>query len=200
MSSDLAIIDDAVEIMSDLPSQLQNDSQMMECVIEGLNAGLQKHEVRIIANEAAIARLEKTVSYGFGLVNQEIQGIKHDAQIDRVHAEYARRDAQEAKAEVAQLWRSLWEVQTTAKVAEAKAEGAKDVAKTSNRFMGFDPLLTVLTCAIALTAIFVLISIRIEKKEEPKGSIIKCGEDVQCTYNGNPANYNQAPSKFKGGV
>lgn len=200
MSSELAIIDDAAEIMQDLPPQLQNDSHMMECVIEGLSAGLQKHEVRIIANEVAIARLEKTVSHGFGLVNQELQTIKHEAEKERIHAQYARQEAQQAKAEVSQLWRSLYEVQTVAKVADAKADGAKDVAKTSSRFMGFDPLLTVLTCAIALTAIFVLMSIRIEKKEEPKGSTIRCGEDVQCTYHGNPADYNQAPKNFKGGV
>ena len=165
MASDLAIIDDAAEIMRSLPSELQNDSHMMNCVIEGLQAGLMKLEVQAIANKAAIARLEEVVSQGFSLVNTEIQGIKHSQDIDRVHAEYAKKEATEAKNLAQQAWQEAQKLAIGVAKAEAKADGARDLAKS--RSMNIDPY-----WGMGLTAIAIFVTLamftRVEKVEEYK--------------------------------
>ncbi len=164
MSSELAIIEDAADIMRSLPSELHNDSHMMDCVIEGLQAGLMKVEVQTMANKAAIARLEQAVSQGFSLVNGEIQGIKHSQEIDRVHAEYAKKEANEAKNLAQQAWQEAQKLAVGVAKAEAKADGARDLAKQS-RGLGIDPF-----WGMGLTAVAILITLacftRVEKPEE----------------------------------
>ena len=163
MSSDLAIIEDAAEIMRSLPSELQNDSHMMDCVIEGLQAGLMRNEVQTMANKAAIARLEQAVSQGFSLANTEIQGIKHSQDIDRVHAEYAKKEATEAKNLAQQAWQEAQKLAIGVAKAEAKADGARDLAKS--RSMNIDPY-----WGMGLTAIAIFVTLamftRVEKVEE----------------------------------
>jgi hypothetical protein len=163
MMSDLAVINDAAEIMQSLPSELHNDSHMMDCVIEGLQAGLMKIEVQAMANKAAIARLEQVVSQGFSLVNGEIQGIKHSQDIDRVHAEYAKKEATEAKNLAQQAWQEAQKLAVGVAKAEAKADGARDLAKS--RGLGIDPF-----WGMGLTALAILITLacftRVEKPEE----------------------------------
>jgi hypothetical protein len=165
MASDLAIIDDAAEIMRSLPSELQNDSDMMDCVIEGLQAGLMRNEVQTMANKAAIARLEQAVSQGFSLANTEIQGIKHSQDIDRVHAEYAKKEATEAKNLAQQAWQEAQKLAIGVAKAEAKADGARDLAKS--RSMNIDPY-----WGMGLTAIAIFVTLamftRVEKVEEYK--------------------------------
>jgi hypothetical protein len=165
MSSDLAIIEDAAEIMRSLPSELQNDSHMMDCVIEGLQAGLMRNEVQTMANKAAIARLEQAVSQGFSLANTEIQGIKHSQDIDRVHAEYAKKEATEAKNLAQQAWQEAQKLAIGVAKAEAKADGARDLAKS--RSMNIDPY-----WGMGLTAIAIFVTLamftRVEKVEEYK--------------------------------
>lgn len=166
MSSKLAIIEDAAEIMRSLPSELQNDSHMMDCVIEGLQAGLMKHDVRIMAVEAAQKRLEQAMTQGFSLVNDEIKGIKHSAELDRVHASYAQKAAEQAKAIAEQAWLKTQEVAIGVAKAEAKADGARDLAKQS-RGLGIDPF-----WGMGLTAIAIFVTLamftRVEKVEEYK--------------------------------
>jgi hypothetical protein len=166
MSSNLAIIEDAAEIMRSLPSELQNDSHMMDCVIEGLQAGLMKHDVRIMAVEAAQKRLEQAMTQGFSLVNDEIKGIKHSAELDRVHASYAQKAAEQAKAIAEQAWLKTQEVAIGVAKAEAKADGARDLAKQS-RGLGIDPF-----WGMGLTALLILGTLtfftRVEKVEEYK--------------------------------
>lgn len=165
MSSDLAIVDDAAEIMRSLPSELQNDSDMMDCVIEGLQAGLMRNEVQTMANKAAIARLEQAVSQGFSLANTEIQGIKHSQDIDRVHADYAKKEASEAKNLAQQAWQETQKLAIGVAKAEAKADGARDLAKS--RSMNIDPY-----WGMGLTAIAIFVTLamftRVEKVEEYK--------------------------------
>jgi len=166
MSSNLAIIEDAAEIMRSLPSELHNDSHMMDCVIEGLQAGLMKVEVQTMANKAAIARLEQAVTQGFSLVNGEIQGIKHNQEIDRVHAEYAKKEAAEAKNLAQQAWQEAQKLAIGVAKAEAKADGARDLAKQPRGF-GIDPF-----WGMGLTAIAIFVTLamftRVEKVEEYK--------------------------------
>jgi hypothetical protein len=168
MSSELAIIDDAAEIMRSLPSQLHNDSFMQDCVIEGLQHGLSNHEVRLIALEAVPARLKKleeTVAHGFNLVNNEIQGIKHEAEKDRIHANYAKQAAEKAQAIAEQAWLKTQEVAIGVAKAEAKADGARDLVKS--RSMNIDPY-----WGMGLTAIAIFVTLamftRVEKVEEYK--------------------------------
>jgi hypothetical protein len=168
MSSDLAIIDDAAEIMRSLPSRLHNDSFMQDCVIEGLQHGLSNHEVRLIALEAVPARLKKleeTVAHGFNLVNNEIQGIKHEAEKDRIHANYAKQAAEKAQAIAEQAWLKTQEVAIGVAKAEAKADGARDLVKS--RSMNIDPY-----WGMGLTAIAIFVTLamftRVEKVEEYK--------------------------------
>lgn len=165
MASDLAIIDDAAEIMRSLPSELQNDSHMMDCVIEGLQAGLMRNEVQTMANKAAIARLEQAVSQGFNLVNGEIQGIKHSQDIDRVHAEYAKKEATEAKNLAQQAWQEAQKLAIGVAKAEAKADGARDLAKS--RGVNIDPYWGMGLTAIAIFVTLVMFT-RVEKVEEYK--------------------------------
>jgi hypothetical protein len=180
MSSDLAIIDDAADIMRSLPSELQNDSHMMDCVIEGLQAGLMKLEVQTMANKAAIARLEQAVSQGFSLVNGEIQGIKHTQDIDRVHAEYAKKEAAEAKNMAQQAWQEAQKLAVGVAKAEAKADGARDLAKQSNRGFGIDSL-----WAMGITAIIIFGTLiaftRVERVEEkPRSSAQQSAPIYSC--------------------
>jgi hypothetical protein len=169
MASDLAIIDDAAAIMQSLPSQLHNDSFMQDCVIEGLQHGLSNHEVRLLALEAVPARLKKleeTVAHGFNLVNNEIQVIKHEAEKDRIHANYAKQAAEKAQAIAEQAWLKTQEVAIGVAKAEAKADGARDLAKQPRGF-GIDPY-----WGMGLTAIAIFVTLamftRVEKVEEYK--------------------------------
>lgn len=198
VKEDALVVQETTEIVELLPFESRSDVELIKAIAGSLKQGHDLHEVRIQALEISKQRLEAKVDKGFELVGKELQTIKHEAEKERIHSEYARKEAKEAKQEVAQLWRSLYEVQTVAKVADVKADGAKEAAKTNrNAFLGIDPLLIVLTSAIALTAIFALINIRIERpqdtQKQPQRSTILCGQDVRCNFNGNPTD-------FKGGV
>ena len=165
MASDLAIIDDAAEIMQSLPPELHMDKHMQDCVIEGLQAGLMKIEVQAMANKAAITRLEQAVSQGFNLVNGELGSIKQDIREDRIHAEYAKKEATEAKNLAQQAWQEAQKLAIGVAKAEAKADGARDLAKS--RGMGIDPF-----WGMGLTAIAIFVTLamftRVEKVEEYK--------------------------------
>ena len=115
--------------------------------------------------KAAIARLEQAVSQGFNLVNGEIQGIKHSQDIDRVHAEYAKKEASEAKNLAQQAWQEAQKLAIGVAKAEAKADGARDLVKS--RSMNIDPY-----WGMGLTAIAIFVTLamftRVEKVEEYK--------------------------------
>lgn len=127
---DAIVLVEAKEIMEALPIEVHNDHELASAIVVSLRQGLDKHEARIKALDLAHRRLEAKVDKGFQLANQEIQSIKQRAEIEAIHAQYTRQTANEARQEVAQLWRSLYEVQAVAKVADVKAEGAKDIAKS----------------------------------------------------------------------
>lgn len=166
MSSNLAIVEDAAEIMQSLPPELRMDSHMQECVIEGLQAGLMKVEVQAIANKAAIERLEQVVSQGFSLVNNEIQGIKHSAELDRVHANYAKQAAEKAQSIAEQAWLKTQEVAIGVAKAEAKADGARDLARQP-RGLGIDPFWGMGMGALLVFGTLIFFT-RVEKVEDYK--------------------------------
>lgn len=198
---DALVVQETREIVEFLPVESRSDVELVKAIAGSLREGQDRHEVQLKALELAHKRLERKVDKGFELVAKDLQSIKHEAQIDRVHASYAKQAAEKAAAIAEQAWAKTQEVAIGVAKAEAKADGARDLAKNSNKMFGFDPLAGMAICSLAIIFALWTVSMRVEKKEEPKGSTIRCGEDVQCTYHGNPADYNQAPAKhFKGGV
>jgi hypothetical protein len=137
--SDAIVLVEATEIMESLPSAMRHDDQIMDSVIESLQSGVSKLSARQDALEIAQLKLQETVAHGFGLVNNEIQSIKHEAEKDRIHANYAQQKAEEAKRFAENALAKVQEVAIGVVKAEAKADGARDLAKQSNRFQ-FDPL------------------------------------------------------------
>lgn len=187
MKDEAIVLAEAREIIEVLPVESQSDIELAKAIVGSLQAGQDPHEVEIKAIKIAHQRLESKVNKGFELVAKDLQTIKHEAEKDRIHAQYARQDAQEAKAEVSQLWRSLFEVQTISKVAEAKAEGAKETAKNS-RWTNFDPLTGMTVCAIGIVALLALFAnVRVENNKPAPPSrnidLLTCGVEVTCIPN-----------------
>jgi hypothetical protein len=168
--SDAIVLVEATEIMESLPSAMRHDDQIMDSVIESLQSGVSKLSARQDALEIAQLKLQETVAHGFGLVNNEIQSIKHEAEKDRIHANYAQQKAEEAKRFAENALAKVQEVAIGVVKAEAKADGARDLAKQSNRFQ-FDPLTGMAVCAIAMIGAMLLLSIRIEKVPEKQNSL-----------------------------
>jgi hypothetical protein len=83
--------------------------------------------------------------------------------LDRVHANYAKQSAIEAKAAADLALSKIGEVATAAAVASAKADGAKDMAKSANRFV-FDPMLACCFIAVLIFVVLALIT-RVEVKQ-----------------------------------
>jgi len=203
MTKDAAIVlSEAIEIMQSLPSEMQKDDQIMDSVIESLQSGISKVEARQDALEIAQLKLQEAMTHGFKLVNTEIQGIRHEAEKDRIHSAYAKKEAEQAKSLAEQAWARIHEVATTAAIADTKAEGAKDIAKRSSYF-GFDPLAGLTVCAIAFFG-FMILTAKVEKAPAPapapaqssqKLDLLTCGVEVDCVPK-NPL----TPTKNRGGV
>lgn len=195
---DALVVQETREILEVLPAESRSDVELVRAIAGSLREGQDRHDVEIKAIRLAHQRLESRVDKGFELIAKDLTQIKHAAEKDRIHASYAQKAAEQAKAEVSQtkaevatLWRSLYEVQTVAKVAESKADGAKDIAKESRKGFGIDPTwVMVFTAAL----IFIVLSLftRVEKvpqtapAKESQGSVIRCGVDVSCSYTGTP--------------
>jgi len=163
-NSEIVLFQEADEIISSLPSEMQNNPDVSDFVIEALENKISKIEIRTTALEIGQEQLKQAMAHGFSLVNNEIVGIKHEAAIDRVHAEYARKEALEAKSFAQQAWQKAQELGISVVRAEERAEGAKDLAKQS-RFFGFDPLTGMAVCAIGIIGAMILMSLRVEKVE-----------------------------------
>ena len=197
MKDDAIVLVEATEIMESLPSAMRHDEQIMDSVIESLQSGISKMEARQDAQEIAHMKLEQTVTHGFNLVRNEMQGIKHDAEKDRIHASYSQKAAEQAKAIAENAWAKTQEVAIAVVKAEAKADGARDLAKQSNRFQ-FDPLTGMTLCAVGLVGLMFLFSFRVEKSQPiPQGQIpLLCGVDVTCI----PNSQKPIPTNSRGGV
>ena len=163
---DAIVLAEAVEIMESLPSQMRRDDQIMESLIESLQSGVPKLAARQDALEIAQLKLQETVAHGFSLVNNEIKDIKHEAEKDRIHANYAQKAAEQARAIAEQAWLKTQEVAIGVAKAEAKADGARDLAKQPRGF-GIDPF-----WGMGLTAIAILVTLafftRVEKVEDSR--------------------------------
>lgn len=198
MKDDAIVLVEATEIMESLPSAMRHDEQIMDCVIESLQSGISKVEARQDALEIAHMKLEQTVAHGFNLVNNEIQGIKHQGEKDTIHREYAKQALDRATAIAENAWAKTQEVAIGVAKAEAKADNARDLAKQSNSKFQFDPLTGMTVCAIALIAVFTLFSFRVEKSQPiPQGQVpLLCGVDVTCI----PNSQKPIPTNNRGGV
>lgn len=187
---DALVVRETREIVQALPVESQSDKDLVMAIAGSLREGQDRHAVQIRALELAHKRLERKVDKGFELISKDLQAVKHSAEIDRVHANYAKQAAEQARAIAEQAWAKTQELAIGVAKAEAKADGARDIAKTTSRLSGIDPWVPV-----ALTAIIIFVALamftRVEKQEsrpakESQGSVIKCGVDVQCTYTGTP--------------
>ena len=198
VKDDAIVISEATEIMQSLPTAMQRDDQIMDSVITSLQQGQSMAAVRMDALEIAHMKLEKTVAHGFALVGDQIVAIKHEAKIDRIHAEYAQKEAQQAAIKAEKALEKAHEVAIAAAKAEAKADGARDEAKRANRFVMADPLLIMLGAAIlvvAAMASFARLQVVTEPKTEQSTPLI-CGKDLACNIPMQP----QPANNFKGGV
>lgn len=165
MSKDSEIIlCEATEIMRSLPSEMQRDEEIMDSVLASLQQGVSKLSARQDALEIAQLKMQEAMTKGFSLVNGEIQGIKHEAEKDRIHAQYARQEAQQARSVADQALLRIHEVATMAAVASAKADGATEVAKVSSKAShGLDPLAGMAIASIVLIVAFTFMSLRVER-------------------------------------
>ena len=178
------ILVEATDIMRSLPSEMQQDDQIMDSVIASLKSGVDKLVARQDALEIAQIKLQQTVAHGFGLVNNEIQGMKHEAEKDRIHANYARKDAEAAKAIAEKAWERTQSLAVEIARTDQKAEGAKELAKSS-RWANFDPLTGMVICG-ALVLLGMIAFMRVEVKEQnsapaaAKQDEYRCGIQVAC--------------------
>lgn len=185
VKDDAIVLVEATEIMQSLPSAMRHDDQIMDCVIESLRSGISKVEARQDALEIAQLKMGEAMAHGFNLVNNEIQTIKHSAELDRVHANYAQQKAEEAKRFAENALAKVQEVAISVVKAEAKADGARDLAKQSNRFQ-FDPVTGMAVCAIAIIGAFWLTAISTKSQTTPSGrnlDLLTCGVEVTCIPN-----------------
>jgi topoisomerase IA-like protein len=162
--SEIVLFQQADEIISSLPSEMQNNPDVSDFVIEALQNKIDKIDIRTTALEIGQEQLKQAMAHGFSLVNDKFVAMQHEQEKDRIHAEYARKDALEAKNFAQQAWQKAQELGISVVRAEERAEGAKDLAKQS-RFLGFDPLTGMAVCAIGIIGAMILMSLRVEKVE-----------------------------------
>jgi hypothetical protein len=162
--SEIVLFQQADEIITSLPSEMQNNPDVLDFVIEALQNKIDKIDIRTTALEIGQEQLKQAMAHGFSLVNDKFVAMQHEQEKDRIHAEYARKEAQEAKNFAQQAWQKMQDFGISVARAEEKAEGAKDLARQS-RFFGFDPLTGMAVCAIAIIGALSLMSLRVEKVE-----------------------------------
>jgi flagellar motor protein MotB len=184
------VLVEAAEIMDALPVAMRHDDEIMDVVIASLQTGVSKHEVRLDALEIAQLKTQEAMAHGFNLVNNEIQGIKQDAREDRIHASYAKQAAEKAQAIAEQAWSKTQEVAIQVVRAEEKAEGAKELAKQSNKgwLPTVDPILGMIAGSVLILFVMATFA-RVQKVEtvpQSERSVINCGVDVTCNYQGSP--------------
>lgn len=189
--NDAIVLRETEAIMQELPHELRHDEEILDAVIGSLQQGQNALKVRQDAQEIALMKLESKVDKGFELVAGEFQKVRHEAELDRVHANYAKQEAIQARAIAEQAMLRTHEIATTAAVASAKADSAVDVAKVASKSSGWglDPMTaTICTMSIVLMVGVLISTVRVQKDapKETSGSVIKCGVDVSCTYDNRP--------------
>lgn len=184
---DAIVLVEATEIMESLPSQMQHDEQIMDSVIESLQSGVSKLAARQDALEIAQLKLQETMTHGFALVNEQFVKVNHELEKDRIHAEYAKKEAIEAKNFAQRAWEKTQEQAIKIARAEEKADSAKDLSKQSSRFLGLDPLSGMALCAIGVVLSLGFMSLRVEKTTPQPSSknldLLTCGVEVICLPN-----------------
>lgn len=197
------VLRDAQAIVEVLPPEIKQDGGLLDtfesAILESLVKGQSALEVRTKTLELAYEILGKKVDKGFELVGQEfkkvhsdISEMRHQAEMDRVHAEYAKQAANEARNDARQALEKISEVRTLASVADAKSDSAQKMALHGN-----GGLATWFLCAIigisGLILIFMGIQVSVQKSEKnlPPNTLI-CGVDTTCIPKNRPIpNQNQ---------
>jgi hypothetical protein len=186
--SNAIVLQESKEIMESLPYAMRLDDEIMSCVIESLKTGVSKIEARQDAIEIAQIKIEQMVKKGFELVNGEVRAIKHDQEIQKIHAQYTNDAVKEAKEAAKQALFVAHEQKVALARTEQKAENARDLAKQSS-WMRFDPLTGMLICTFAAIAALVLMHLQIGTREtKPQGNysnldLLTCGVEVTCIPN-----------------
>ena len=180
MKDDAIVLVDALDIMRSLPTEMQRDDQIMSSVLESLQQGQNAISVRQDALEIAQIKMGEAMAHGFNLVNNEIKAVKHEAEKERIHLEYARKDAHEAKSLAEKAWSRIHEVATTAAIADTKADSAERHAARANRFQ-FDPLTGMTLAVVAIVGSMILMHWGTSKKEQHiPTQQLTCGVEVDC--------------------
>jgi|GEM_PF-2496864 len=202
VKDDDLVVQETREIVELLPDESRFDIELVKAIAGSLREGQDRHVVQIKALELAHQRLESKVDKGFELVASEFQKVRHEAEKDRIRADHTREMFQQTRAIAEQSWAKIQEVAIGVAKAEAKAEGARDLAKESRKGFGIDPAWAMVFTA-ALIFIVLAAFTRVERVEKPstvkesQGSVIKCGVDVTCNYTGTPRPI-PSPSNYGG--
>jgi hypothetical protein len=182
---DAIVIAEAREIVELLPVEAQSDKELVKAIIGSLQSGIDRHEVQIQAQNIAHQRLEAKVDRGFILVNHELEK-------ERIHRGHLEKTVDRLHGTLDKTTEYVQKIATQVVQAEAKAEGAKELAKNS-RWANFDPLSGMLLSALGIISIMALFTFSqkptyVQPAPVPQSnkSIIRCGEDVNCTFVGPP--------------
>jgi hypothetical protein len=179
MKDDAIVLRECSAIVADMPSELRQDDEILDAVLNSLTQGQSAMKVRQDALEIAQMKLEAKVDKGFELVASEFQKVRHEAEKDRIHATYAQKEAEQARAIAEQALEKTQDLAVGVARADAKADGAKDLAKNA-RWANFDPLTGMLICVALFILGFIGFS-RIEVKQEKPAATRDtpvCGIDV----------------------
>jgi hypothetical protein len=184
------VLAEAAEIMDALPSQMQQDDRIMDFVLESLQSGVAKHEVRLVALEVAQESMKQAMTQGFNLVNQKFQETEHELEKERIHRGYLEKTVDRLHGTLDRVVDRVQDVATQVVQAEAKAESAKDLSKQSSRgwFPSIDPILGMIAGSVLILFVMATFA-RVQKVEtvpQSERSVINCGVDVTCNYQGSP--------------
>jgi tellurite resistance protein/predicted outer membrane lipoprotein len=183
--SNAIVLQESKEIMESLPYAMRLDDEIMSCVVESLHSGVSVKDTRLDAEIIARIKLEKMVKKGFELVNGEVRAIKHDQEIQKIHAQYTNEAVKEAKETAKQALFVAHEQAIAIARTEQKAENARDLAKQSSWFR-FDPITGMAVCAFAAIAALVLMHLQIgnrDSKPQTNHELLTCGVEVTCIPN-----------------
>jgi hypothetical protein len=150
--------------------QLANGNSVSDMLAYCKDAfGIVAHKIDAV--ESKLSRqgviLDKHIEYTdqrFAKVHDEVREMKHESAIDRVHAEYARKEADKARQAAELALAKTQEVAIGVATATAKADGARDLAKNAN-YGGSHLLVGAAFIAILIFVILAIIT-RVEVKRD----------------------------------
>ncbi len=186
MKEDAIVLVEAREIMQSLPPESQSDKELAMAIIGSLQSGLDKHDVQLRALDLAHQRLESKVDNGFRLVNDELNQVKQQNRESAIHQSYLLKNVESLTTGLNQAYSRIHEATVNSAVAIAKAEGAKDVAKSTARHLPIDPLMGMAMVSIALVVAFSVMAVKVERvPQQPQQQSLKDELNKFCSEKGN---------------